>query len=377
MKAAAMILGLLFFGLGNGNAAEFVFGQNSEPTRLNQDISITRVSIKVSGFFVGGFADYCLELKRDKPPLYSPTIGRGGYIEPMCFNTVRTQSTESALATLWRWAKSKLLRANLTLVPAGDWEQQVELSNTPIFVPDGTLINCGSLGALSSTYDAKSLVGTCTVEYQAYEAGDPRFRLLRMPYYDQFFHYEKPLITSYLRSFEGHALHISGAVVYIGNNNHGSQMEACLTKERNGKTIGHLCFPPANQDSPGQVFFDWTINKNERVGLDCYYPADDRTSSGDCAAYLIVKLPDDLERSPENAFRDYGELPRDYVQTWCEQTAHIISEESMHDPKLCLGKDACSFEEKMANCRDAFEHTTFPRASCMADSSCYSHSLID
>src|SRR5262249_61791091 len=94
------------------------FGQNSDPLKVLHDISITRISIEIKGFEKGGFADYCLAMFRTDPPIYLGTaVGRGGYIEPLFFNVVRTKS-------------------------AGDLGEDVDLSGKPIFIPANTELVC-------------------------------------------------------------------------------------------------------------------------------------------------------------------------------------------------------------------------------------------
>lgn len=347
-----------------------VFRQNPDWVRIAHDISITKVSININGFKVGGAADYCFAMRRSEDPIYplkTPTLGRGGFTEPLCFNTVRSDPIEG-------WIYPTEPQEGPVLVPAGDWAQEVDLSDTPIFIPEGTTFICNSLGALSSIYEAESMDGTCEVEYTHYKTGDPKYRFLRIPYYDQFFSADEPLATSYYQNYTGgRPLEIPSAVAYIGNNFHDSHMKACLTKSRNGEIIDKFCFPDAKQDSPGQVPLGWTINEGEYLGLDCHYPPQDLRSSGDCAIFLVAKLPDDLVHSPENTFRDYGEIPRDYVPEWCEKTAKTLKTERVDNPMLCLGKpgDTCSFETKMKNCLDSFEARAHPEATCMADDSCY------
>ena len=123
---AAVIGGILLTVSGQARAEKMTFGQNAHPLKIPHDISITRVSIEINGFQLGGFADYCLGTLRTEPPAYSsPRMGRGGYVEPLCFNVVRTKS-------------------------AGDWGQHVDLSETPIFIPANTILMCNSLGAVNS-----------------------------------------------------------------------------------------------------------------------------------------------------------------------------------------------------------------------------------
>lgn len=347
-----------------------VFRQNPEPMRLPYDISITKVSISVPGFKYGGFADYCLAIWRDGDdpyPVKQPILGRGGFIEPLCFNTVRTKAVPG-----WVYPTGPV--EGPVLVPAGDWNQTVDLSATPIFVPKGTMLICNSLGTISSVLPSGSMNGSCDIEYKRYLPDAPRYRFLRLPYFDQMFSEAEPLVSSYFQSYtDGRPLHIKSAVAYIGNNLHGSAMDACLTHEKNGEIIERFCFPPSDQDSPGQVPVDFTINEGEQLRLDCHYPSGDKISSGDCAAFLVAKLPDDLELSPENAFRDYGEVPRDYIPVWCEKTANTLKTEVIHNPMLCLSKEGaiCSFEEKMANCLESFNNSSHPEASCMKDGSCF------
>src|SRR5262245_8801483 len=120
----AVVIGSIFFTVsGQARAEKMTFGQNAEPLKIPHDISITRVSIEIKGFEIGGFADYCLAMWRIDSPSYAPLMGRGGYIEPLCFNVVRTKS-------------------------AGDWGQHVDLSETPIFIPANTFLVCNSLGTL-------------------------------------------------------------------------------------------------------------------------------------------------------------------------------------------------------------------------------------
>jgi hypothetical protein len=360
---AAVIGGILLFVSGQARAEKMTFGQNSDPLKVLHDISITRISIEIKGFEKGGFADYCLAMWRTDPPIYLGTaVGRGGYIEPLCFNVVRTKS-------------------------AGDWRQHVALSETPIFIPANTMLVCNSLGTVNRDIAGASMVGTCTIDYERYSPGKPRYRFLRLPYYDQTFSASIPLIPSYFKAWDrDHPLRIEGAVVYLGNNYYYTSMAACLTRLRNGDIVEKRCFPKSDQQSPGWVPIGWTIKETERLGLDCWYPPEDQiplierlealynagaqVPSGDCAAYLVVEIPPDLELSPENAFRDYGNLPRDFVEQWCNKAARLFATETVHNPRLCLGAETCSYDTKMLNCRAALEQQ-FPEASCMKAGSCW------
>jgi hypothetical protein len=352
-----------------------VFRQNPEPIRVSHDISITKVSISVPGFKYGGFADYCIGTWRtdsDPYPVKRPILGRGGFLEPLCFNTVRTKATPG-----WVYPTGPV--EGPVFVPAGDWNQSVDLTTSPIYVPKGTMLTCNSLGTVSSVLPSGSMDGTCTIEYTRYTPNAPRYRFLRLPYYDQMFSADEPMAASYFQSYAGgKPLNIVSAVAYIGNNLHTSAMEACLSHEKNGEVIERFCFPPSDQDSPGQVPVNWTINDGERLSLECQYPPEDKVSSGDCAIYLVAELPENTELSPENAFRDYGEVPRDYIPVWCEKTANTLKTEVIHNPMLCLSKEGavCSFEEKMANCLEAFDNRAHPKASCMKDDSCFTSSSI-
>ncbi|WP_152976796.1 hypothetical protein [Pseudomonas putida] len=347
-----------------------VFGKDPEPLILPYDISITSVSISVPGFKYGGFADYCLGTWRGEPdpyPIKKPILGRGGFIEPLCFNTVRTKAVPG-----WVYPTGPV--DGPVFVPAGDWNQSVDLTKSPIYVPKDTLLTCNSLGTVSSVLPSGSMDGTCTIQYTRYQPNSPRYRFLRLPYYDQMFSADEPMAPSYFQSYAGgKPLNIVSAVAYIGNNLHTSAMDACLTHEKNGEVIERFCFPPSDQDSPGQVPVNWTIKDGERLSLECHYPPEDKVSSGDCAIYLVAELPEDLELSAENAFRDYGEVPRDYIPVWCEKTAKTLKTEVIHNPMLCLSKEGtvCSFEEKMSNCLESFDNRAHAKATCMADNSCY------
>jgi hypothetical protein len=345
---AAMIGGVLSIFSGFAHSETLTFGQNSNPIAISHDISITRVSIKIQGFTVGGFADYCMATWRTEPPAYSPTVGRGGYIEPLCFNVVKTKA-------------------------AGDWEQHVNLEHTPIYIPAGTMLVCNSLGAVSSMVPAASMPGRCDIEYEPHTPGSPRYRFLRLPYYDQTFDSDTPLVPSFYKAWDReHPLRIASAVIYQGDNYHTSSMKFCLTRLREDMTVlERYCLPPSDQQSPGQMEIGWMVGNGELVGIECSYPSDDAVSSGDCAAYMVVEIPSDLELSAENAFRDYGNVPRHLVEQWCETTAKTIITEAVHNPQLCLGKKGCSYETKMSNCRASFEHSTFPKASCMSTNSCW------
>ena len=346
---AAFIGGVLLTVSGEASAEKMIFRQNPDPVKVQHDIALTRISIEVNGFQIGGFGDYCMAMWRTDAPTYAPSMGRGGYIEPLCFNVVRTKS-------------------------AGDWRQHVDLSETPIFIPANTFLICNSLGTLNvdTSIPTASMDGTCTIDYERYSPGKPRYRFLRLPYYDQTFSASEPLVPSYFKAWDrDHPLRIESAVAYIGNNYHHSSMDACLTRVRDGEVEEKHCFPKSDQQSPGHVPVGWTIKEPERLGLECWYPPEDQISSGDCAIYLIVEIPPDLKISPENAVRDYGNLPRDFVEQWCNQAARTFATEAVHNPRLCNGAESCSYDTKMMNCRAAYERTTFPEASCMKSSSCW------
>ncbi len=372
LAIAALAVGLIAQA---AHADTFRFGQNPDWVNLPYDISITKVSIHVPDMKYGGFGDYCFGTMRFTDGVYPVPIpgkenfsmGRGGFVEPLCFNTTRYKAIEG-------WVYPTEPQEGPVLVPAGDWDQTIDLADTPYFLAAGTALICNSLGTISSVLPTGSMNGTCTVEYERYEAGEPRYRFIRLPYFDQSFNHAERLVTSYFEGYDsGHPLEIASGVAYIGNNLLDSHMIACLRKEQeDGTLIKEMCLPEADQDSPGQFPIDWTINVGERIALDCHYPADDLESEGDCAVYLLAKLPDDLALSWENSFRDYGEMPRGYVTEWCEQTADAIAVETHHDPILCGIDKICSRAERVANCQAAINISVFPEASCMAGGSCFS-----
>jgi len=48
----------------------------------------------------------------------------------------------------------------------------------------------------------------------------------------------------------------------------------------------------------------------------------------------MFREPEDLKLSPENAFRDYGNLPRDFVEQWCDKAARTFAAETVNNSRL-------------------------------------------
>lgn len=340
-------------------AKELVFGKDAPEHVLQSDISISRVEIEAKGFFVGGFADYCLAVRRDKgPATYNPPLGRGGFSELICFNYVRTRD-----ATTFDGAVPK------------PWRQEVDLSSSPLFLPAGTTIMCNSLGATRSDFPAGGLDGSCTLTYEDYVPNSPRSRMLRLPYMDMTFDWQHKLTPSFFSGWsKSEPLKISSVVVYAGNNFHDSSMEMCLTRSpKSDRTniTDQRCFPKSDEESAGQVHLDWTIDHDEVVGLNCKYPDDDKRSTGDCAAFLVVDVPSSLPNSAESVMREFGAVPKYMAQAWCKDTAETFATVSVHNPVLCKpGVEKCDVKEKMKSCLKAFKDI-FPDAKCMKKSSCW------
>ncbi len=313
---------------------------------LSEDVVLTSVTLDVTGIKKGTTVETCMGIYRDVDPKYPHVIA--GYSEIMCWHVMLQ-------------AVSK------------DWHTTVDLSNTPLYLPKNTHLGCGAnYGAIAgdslSAADAALANFNCNVQYKSYQPNDPRYRVLRLPYNDQAANSDGSLATSYYIGSTMAPIHVKAVALFEsfgGDSRPGNTTNACLKWIRQGGAeVQQSCFPDlsvaaaANFETPGLQKMDWMIPNNELLTATTQQS---RTNT-DAAFYAIVEIPPAITPSPENIVRDYGNVPAEFLKTFCTNDLQNLTHSY-----YCNDQSSCSDQTKINQCI-----ALFPAASCLASGSCTS-----
>lgn len=268
------------------------------PQVVSQDVLITHISASMTGVSQDGFVDFCVNQSRDANPSYAAFIG--GFSELFCWNAYFKAS-------------------------AGNANIDIDLSKTPIYVPVGTSLMCG--GHTGVTIDQqKAATQSCTITYGPYSQGMPRYRTLRIPYFDQGVTPTQPYVDSYyIASDANHPLHIVGVVPYTAFD---TSLKNCIQWIHEGGAIAQeTCFEQTASNSINYVSLglqplDWSIPYPDLVGATCI--------SGDslygCDDELIVEMPADLPAGPNSIFTNTGNIPISFLPQYCQARQNFATE---------------------------------------------------
>ena len=120
----------------------------------------------------------------------------------------------------------------------------------------------------------------------------------------------------------------------------------------------HACFASlsvnldVNYQSPPAIGgVEWNLNDSDVLTAT----ASQSRLNTDAAFYVIVEIPDTVPPGPENIFRDYGNVPRGYLRTYCSQ-----HNASLEHPYFCnnTAGNNCSTSFRIEQCI-----ALFPEAS--------------
>lgn len=120
----------------------------------------------------------------------------------------------------------------------------------------------------------------------------------------------------------------------------------------------HACFASlsvnldVNYQSPPAIGgVEWNLNDSDVLTAT----ASQSRLNSDAAFYVIVEIPDTVPPGPENIFRDYGNVPRGYLRTYCSQ-----HNASLEHPYFCnnTAGNNCSTSFRIEQCI-----ALFPEAS--------------
>lgn len=317
--------------------------QNRDPDlkaarRFSRDTVLTKIKVDVTGLPLGTWVETCLYVERDSNPAYPAMIG--GYSEIAGWHAMRH-------------------------VTEDDWHAEINLASTPLFIPAGSKIRC--LSRLGSVFPATLTAANaekvnlrCSMESSDYSSGNPRYRILRLPYNDQAM--ESSLATSYYVSSPAFPLHVKGAFLFQSFGTDRSSATAsnvCLKwLQQGGRLVDKACFPDQsvssglNYESPAPLSLDWRI------------PAPDLLSAGtlvtrgntDTGFYAVVEIPSDIPINSENIFRDYDNVPKDFLRNF-----GVMYVNKLTHPYYCGYLATCSDSTKIDNLMALFPLATlFP-----------------
>ena len=312
------------------------------PQQVSEDIVVTNVAISVTGMPWGASGDVCINLFRYANPSY-PAI-TAGYSEVLCGH------------------------ADLNAA-SGNPSWNINLAQTPLYMPRDTGINCyGNLSGVTQT-QAEETQFRCDLSYQSYTPGGPRYRLFRLPYNDQVVDWYEGgghLSVSYYKADPAFPLHVKGFNVFqaFGSNNWGSATPCLRQVTQNLAFVRQSCMntisisPTTNYVSPPFFPLDWTITGTDMLTATCENSVN--TPDSDCALFVLTEIPSVIVPSTENIVRDYKNVPHPFLEIWCaENVSHL------GNSQYCSGQPTCSDQVKIANCI-----ALYPAASCLATNTC-------
>jgi Putative peptidoglycan binding domain len=318
-----------------------------DPQTIPMDAVITDISASMTGVPQGSFMDYCVDKWRDSDPVQYPGI-IGGFSEFACWNASFAASS-------------------------GDWHMDTDLSATPLYIPAGTSLDCGGHLSLPPN-QTTGVVNTCTITYQPYVPGTPRYQVFRIPYIDQGIGQMNGFTSSYVPSYymasdANHPLHVVGVIPYTAFS---GSMQNCIQQlHQGGALVQQYCIPAQTNDgtinyqSLGLQSFDWSVPYPDLIDATC---SSDPTTWYGCADYLIVQIPPDLASTgPESVFRDYNNVPQNYLQNYCQQRQNFQIENLAS--VVCPdgnGGATCDAQTAINDCM-----ALFTEASCVATDSCF------
>jgi len=312
---------------------------------LPVDAEITRVTFDYD-FQKGGQVDYALAVGRSlSVPVPYPMI-TGGYADVLTTHPFHFATT-------------------------GHWHQELDLSQTPLYLPANTDTTCWSSGGNDpTTAGARS----CAIDVRP--AGAVRHRILRIPWLDAGLPPSGPFFSSLYAARPAYPLHVKGFLFYDGVV---GTYTACLQHlSATGAVIQEHCLPTTtrtttddSQSYPVEPV-DWLVQAPDILSARC----DVQTQEGwDGAFYVIVEVPALVPPGPENAFRDYGLVPPSSLSAWC--TTYIDGGVAWPAQKnqLCYVYDQfhqrpvsmmCSPAELIQQCIDAYP----PASICATGGGC-------
>lgn len=157
-----------------------------EPALVFQrDIVITGVNFKITNIPKAAVVDWVLNIARQQAPLMPHVTAVNSEI--MALHHSRYSS-------------------------GGTWQQNIDLSKTPLYMPANTDINC-----FAPIYFVKlpsNSVLECSITYHVYTYPEPRYRSIRFPYTDVPNLPSGKLMKSWYKSGAAYNLTIGGMMVF-------------------------------------------------------------------------------------------------------------------------------------------------------------------
>jgi hypothetical protein len=303
------------------------------------DLAVTAFDFRITGVAPKTAFDLCVDLYRFGAMPY-PSPGIGGYSEIMCWHANRFDA-------------------------ANDWAVDLDLSATPLYLPAGTtFVMDSSLYTMGMTMSAAT--ASFRIATHRYAPGEPRYRMLRLPYSDQGLQ-SGQVATSYYLSTQESPLHVVGYNTFVsfGLDDGPAAMNVCLNWVHQGGAVVQQDCLPQQSVAPGSGYtsppfepVDWSIPSPDLLSATCT-----SAQSGDCALYVVTEVPPSFAPGPPNAFDDYGNVPPSTLQSYCAYCGAPANYQGFQ--YFCEGPPSCSASVVQANCL-----TMFPEAPCVATMSC-------
>lgn len=264
------------------------------PQAIPSDVLITHITAHGDMPTLSA-GDFCLQFWSDSVPGF-PLVS-ASYGEVVCWHHLQTAQAG-----------------------AGPWDVSVDLSASPLYVAAGCKIEVGS-----SLYSAQGTAMdqyhfTATVISTPYQSGMARFRSLRIPYADQVNLDLAPgpppngLVPadSIYQSSQRMALDVETANLFATFNGpvtSGSNV-ACLEWKHQENLVAQQCFAPQQPsggawDSPPMLTgLGWQLPVGDTLDLNA------SGGSTDSAAYVFVKIPDQIPAGLASIFENYDNIPK-------------------------------------------------------------------
>lgn len=305
---------------------------------LPYDARITSVTFNTN-WKKGANADYCLLNYRDVAPTSTPLSG--SYTDIFCINILQSGSD-------------------------GPWTKTYDMSANPIFLPANTKFRCSGSGGHTTL---NSGFRSCTVTFEKYTDGQPRYRIFRIPYMDTMISATSTFPASWYRASTTDPLRVKGYIFFNAVST--GTYTACARRLNgvNGSVLVETCQATTtkssvkNNEPPGFIPLNWTLHYPDMLSARCTIMGAKNPS--DCAFYFIVEIPPTITPSPENVFRDYGNIPAPLLKTWCTNyiKKYIVSSQAL---QLCgYSMTGCTQDVQIQKCIGAF-----PAANCMLTNTC-------
>lgn len=264
---------------------------------FQQDIVITGIKFKITNIPKDTAVDWVLNIARRQAPLMPHVTAVNS--EVMALHHSRYSS-------------------------GGTWQQNIDLSKTPLYMPSNTDINC-----FAPIFFAKlpsDSVLECSMTYRVYTYPEPRYRSIRFPYSDGPNLPSGKLMKSWYKSGSAYNLTIGGMIAFTsfgGVNTDATATNICLRTSAsvNGALIKKVCYPDqelqknlnfTNDDGTYSISPNWRVTPGNYMQATCQI-----STPGDCAIWAFIRIPDGDRAYPTDIITGGDFVPPAQLNNFC------------------------------------------------------------